>query len=173
MLWQHVLAFFEFLLVFSWRIRRKTRLLQWLVFFRQFNAIGPLFVPYPLLPYVLSTSFSTYPKPLTSHSKAEGSPFPLFSTLRDFPLFFGTVRLFKFLIFPKFFYCSKGSPIIFLIFCNRMDVQTRRDRLKSAPYLRLKNIQGTTIGNICKKLISIFFQVAQCRKTQKEAIQAH
>ena len=27
-----------------------------------------------------------------------------------------------------------------------------RDRLKSAPYLRLKNIQGTTIGNICKKI---------------------
>ena len=27
---------------------------------------------------------------------------------------------------------------------------TRRDRLKSAPYLRLKNIQRTTIGNIWK-----------------------
>ena len=31
--------------------------------------------------------------------------------------------------------------------------KTRRDRLKLAPYLRLKNIQGTTIENICK----IFF----------------
>ena len=31
-------------------------------------------------------------------------------------------------------------------------ITTRRDRLKSAPYLRLKNIQGTTIGNICKKI---------------------
>ena len=30
--------------VFSRRFRRKSRLLQWLVFFRQFNAIGPLFV---------------------------------------------------------------------------------------------------------------------------------
>ena len=29
--------------------------------------------------------------------------------------------------------------------------RTRRDRLKSAPYLRLKNIQRTTIGNIWKK----------------------
>ena len=29
--------------------------------------------------------------------------------------------------------------------------ETRRERLKSAPYLRLKNIQGTTIGNIWKK----------------------
>ena len=28
--------------------------------------------------------------------------------------------------------------------------KTRRDRLKSAPYLRLKNIQRTTIGNIWK-----------------------
>ena len=34
--------------------------------------------------------------------------------------FFGTVRLFKFSFFPKFFYCS---PHQFLIFCNRMDVQ--------------------------------------------------
>ena len=39
---------------------------------------------------------------------------------------------------------------------------TRRDRLKSAPYLRLKNIQRTTIGNIWKiffqkKIFEIFF----------------
>ena len=40
--------------------------------------------------------------------------------------------------------------------------ETRRDRLKSAPYLRLKNIQGTTVGNICKKLIffkKIIFEI--------------
>ena len=30
---------------------------------------------------------------------------------------------------------------------------TRRERPKSAPYLRLKNIQGTTIGKIWKKKI--------------------
>ena len=48
--------------------------------------------------------------------------------------------------------------------------ETRRERPKSAPYLRLKNIQGTTIGNIWKKII--FFpkkvfgkKVGQCRKT--------
>ena len=41
--------------------------------------------------------------------------------------------------------------------------RTRRDRLKSAPYLRLKNIQRTTIGNIwknyffSKKIFEIFF----------------
>ena len=29
--------------------------------------------------------------------------------------------------------------------------KTRRERPKSAPYLRLKNIQGTTIGKIWKK----------------------
>ena len=34
-------------------------------------------------------------------------------------------------------------------------VKTRRERPKSAPYLRLKNIQGTTIGKIWKKF---FFQ---------------
>ena len=41
--------------------------------------------------------------------------------------------------------------------------ETRRDRLKSAPYLRLKNIQRTTIGNICKnffqkKIWNFFFE---------------
>ena len=30
---------------------------------------------------------------------------------------------------------------------NRLETQTRRERPKSAPYLRLKNIQWTTIGN--------------------------
>ena len=40
---------------------------------------------------------------------------------------------------------------------------TRRERPKSAPYLRLKNIQGTTIGKIWKKnffqkKILIFFR---------------
>ena len=34
--------------------------------------------------------------------------------------------------------------------------QTRRERPKLAPYLRLKNIQGTTIEKIWKKLF--FFQ---------------
>ena len=36
-----------------------------------------------------------------------------------------------------------------------MQIRTRRERPKSAPYLRLKNIQGTTIGKIWKK---IFFK---------------
>ena len=55
-----------------------------------------------LLPYVLSTPFSTHPKPLTrdvNHSKGEGS---IFSTLWDFPPFFGTVRLFFSEIFLLF-----------------------------------------------------------------------
>ena len=34
--------------------------------------------------------------------------------------------------------------------------ETRRERPKSAPYLRLKNIQGTTIGKIWKK--NFFFK---------------
>ena len=45
--------------------------------------------------------------------------------------------------------------------CTVYEPQTRRDRLKSAPYLRLKNIQRTTIGNIWKiffkKNLKIFF----------------
>ena len=37
----------------------------------------------------------------------------------------------------------------------KINKKTRRDRLKSAPYLRLENIQRTTIGNIWK---NYFFQ---------------
>ena len=49
-------------------------------------------------------------------------------------------------------------------FLNIFQTITRRDRLKSAPYLRLKNIQRTTIGNIWKnyffqkKVFEIFFR---------------
>ena len=50
--------------------------------------------------------------------------------------------------------------------------ETRRERPKSAPYLRLKNIQGTNIGKIWKN--DFFFKkkyflkkVAQCRKLKK------
>ena len=35
-----------------------------------------------------------------------------------------------------------------------MERKTRRERPKTAPYLRLKNIQGTTIGNIWKNFFS-------------------
>ena len=62
--------------------------------------------------------------------------------------------------------------------------ETRRERPKSAPYLRLKNIQGTTIGNIWKKnffkknFFSIFFRKKYflsrtMPKNSKKAIQAH
>ena len=73
--------------------------------------------------------------------------------------------------------CTLNAPIF---------EQTRRDRLKSAPYLRLKNIQRTTIGNIWKnffqkKILKFFFSKKvfffrkshNATKTQKEAIQAH
>ena len=42
----------------------------------------------------------------------------------------------------------------FLEEIKSMCVETRRERPKSAPYLRLKNIQGTTIGKIWKKIFS-------------------
>ena len=81
---------------------------------------------YALLPYVLGTSFSTHPKPLTRDKKPfQSRRAPLstfFDTMRLSP-FFGSVRLFKFLIFRKIFIAPKGPPINFLIFCTRMDVQ--------------------------------------------------
>ena len=73
--------------LFSRRFRRKTRLLQRLVFFRLFNAIGPLFVHYVHSPYVLSTSFSTHPKPLTKDKK------PFQSRRVPLSTFFDTMRL--------------------------------------------------------------------------------
>ena len=82
-------------------------------FFRQFNAMGPLFVHYALLPYVLSTSFSTHPKPLTWDKKPfQSRKVPLstfFDTMRFSP-FFGTVRLFKLLIFPRIFFIAPKVP---------------------------------------------------------------
>ena len=55
--------------VFSRRFRRKSGLLQWLVFFssvqRETSTFCALMHIYQLLQYVLSTSFSTHPKPLT------------------------------------------------------------------------------------------------------------
>ena len=49
--------------------------------------------------------------------------------------------------------------------------QTRRERPKSAPNLRLKNIQGPTNGNIWKELFfskkRVFLKVAQCRKLKR------
>ena len=43
----------------------------------------------------------------------------------------------------------------FCIIPNIAEIITSRERPKSASYLRLKNIQGTTIGNIWK---NVFFQ---------------
>ena len=59
---------------------------------------------------------------------------------------------------------QKGFPFFRVTYNTGRDLRgpslqvyrkTRRDRLKSAPYLRLKNIQRTTIGNIWK---NYFFQ---------------
>ena len=56
--------------------------------------------------------------------------------------------------------CKKSGPLRVRLSTEK---ETRRDRLKSAPYLRLKNIQRTTIGNIWKnyffqkKIFEIFF----------------
>ena len=53
-----------------------------------------------------------------------------------------------------------------------MELRTRRERPKSAPYLRLKNIQGTTIVKIWKKnfskknIFEIFFEKKVFFKSQ-------
>ena len=51
--------------------------------------------------------------------------------------------------------CKKSGPLRVRLSTEKKTKKTRRERPKSAPYLRLKNIQGTTIGKIWKK---IFFQ---------------
>ena len=53
------------LVAFSRRFPRKSRLLQWLVFFVSSTRSVHFLCINALLPYVLSTSFSTHPKPLT------------------------------------------------------------------------------------------------------------
>ena len=44
--------------------------------------------------------------------------------------------------------CKKSGPFRVRL---QAEIETRRERPKSAPYLRLKNIQGTTIVKIWKK----------------------
>ena len=63
-------------IIFSRRFRRKSRLLQWLVFFSSVQRA--LMHIYQFLPYVLSTSFSTHPKRLTWDKKRP--PFTFFGT---------------------------------------------------------------------------------------------
>ena len=72
---------------------------------------------YQILPYVLSTSFPTHPKPLTWDKK------PFQSRRVHFFWHYETFLLFSALwdwFFPEIFHCSSHQ---FLIFCNRMDVQ--------------------------------------------------
>ena len=70
--------------LFSRRFRRKSRLLQWLVFFSSvqrvtstFCALIQLMHIYQFLPYVLSTSFSTHSKRRLTWDK-KASPFYIF-----------------------------------------------------------------------------------------------
>ena len=71
-----------------------------------------------------------------------------------------TIRVYLFFYRLSFFYFNFSSKeTLFLEQTTKQNVLTRRDRLKSAPYLRLKNIQRTTIGNIWKNYRkSIFFR---------------
>ena len=81
-----------------------------------------------------------------------------------------TVQIFQF--FPKFFYCSKGSRINFLIFCNRMDVQKIP---KGSPFYifrhyatyRILQKKSEKIGNFFSSIFSFLraFVVSSCRKS--------
>ena len=55
----------------------------------------------------------------------------------------------------------------FLANNGKFEEKTRRERPKSAPYLRLKNIQGTTIGKIWKLF---FFRKSHNAENFKKAI---
>ena len=120
---------------------------------------------YQFLPYVLSTSFSTHPKPLTWDKK------PFQSRRVHFFRHYETFLLFSALwdwFFPNFFYCSSHQ---FLIFCNRMDVQKIPKR---PPFTFFGTMRLT--GNFRKipKKFGIFFSifsflrafvVSSCRKS--------
>ena len=68
------------------------------------------------------------------------------------------INSFTFIRAVKFFPCEYAlyefriyfNLSFVFIYNHRPESKTRRDRLKSEPYLRLKNIQRTTIGNIWK-----------------------
>ena len=153
---------------FSRRFRKKSRLLQWLVFLsvqRVTSTFCALMHIYQLLPYVLSTSFSTYPKPLTGDRKPfQSRRVHFFRHYETFLLFWHCETDF----FPNFFYCSHQ----FLIFCIRMDVQ----KIPKRPpfyifrhYATYRKLQKNS-KKIRKLFFSIFsflraFVVSSCRKS--------
>ena len=110
---------------------------------------------YQLLPYVLSTSFSTHPKPLTWNKKPfQSRRVNFFRHYETFPLFrhCETVQISHF--FPNFFYCS---PHQFLIFCNRMEVQ----KIPKGPPFHIFWHYATywTLQKKFRKKIGIFFSI--------------
>ena len=79
---------------------------------------------YQLLPYVLSTSFSTHPKPLTWDTKPFQSSRVHF--FRHYETFLVFSALWDWFFSESFFLCSSHQ---FLISCNKMDVQKIPKRL--------------------------------------------
>ena len=97
---------------FSRHFQRKSRLLQWLVFFRQFNAIGPLFCSFVQHHQLELRTYRTCPKhrKLVQDKNIDvqnleniDSPLGFFTRI-----FFGTMRLF----FEVFWIPPKGLPFV-------------------------------------------------------------
>ena len=101
---------------------KRTRLLQWLVFFRQtihssrmyhFLWIIHFYQKYSVL------DFERIQRPLPWNAKSRRVPLPIFRRYETFPAPF--LALWEF--FSNFFKVFKGSPFYFLVFCNWMDVE--------------------------------------------------
>ena len=110
--------------LFSRRFRRKSRLLQCLVFFRQFNTIGPLFcsfVQHHQLELRTSKTYSKRQKLVQNENidvqNLENIAAPSLGVFHS--NFFGTMQLFL-----KYFgFHQRVSPSFVSIFCNTMDVK--------------------------------------------------
>ena len=95
--------------------------------------------------------------------KQKSPPFHFFDTMRLSPFFWHceTVQISHF--FPNLFYCSKGSPINFLIFCNRMDVQKNPKGSPLLHFLALYDLPETSekFERKSEKVFS-FFESFRC-----------
>ena len=142
-------------------------------FFSSVQRYRSTFLHYALLPYVLSTSFSTHPKPLTWNKK------PFQSRRVPLSTFFDTMRLFSFFrhcetdqishFFPNFIHCSPHQffDILQQKGCSKIPKGPllHCSALCELPETSEKNSKKNS-GNIFPFLVFLrAFVVSSCRKS--------
>ena len=141
---------------FSRRFRRKSRLLQWLVFFRQFNAIGPLFCLFVQHHQLELRTSKTYSK-RQKFVQNKNIDVQNLENIGSHPLVFFT-RIFSALcdFFWSFLDSTKVSPLgLFRSFAT----QWMSKNPKGSPLLHFSALWH--FKNLIFKFLNLFFHKAQ------------